>query len=109
MVEKRQSKRFTTHLKARYFREAQREDRTACTVINISRNGAGLEFYTSDDIDINTTITLELLLPGVANTIAIRGIVRWLRQGKKDSIGGMEVVSAEDKERLGELVDLIQG
>jgi hypothetical protein len=48
--ENRKSKRFPTHLKAHYFFKERSGKGKECVVINISLNGAGLEFYTAKQL-----------------------------------------------------------
>ena len=109
MEGKRKSRRFTTNLKAQYFLGDSKENEKECTVINISGNGAGLEFYTHENIDINTDIDLKIFAPEATNPIHVKGMLRWVKQGEKDFVGGVEVVLQSDKEKLAVLIGLILG
>lgn len=109
MEERRKSKRFTINLKAQYSQEERkgkgREGKgKECTVINISRTGAGLELYTSEKIIVGTTLFFEMFAPEVIGPTKVEGIVRWVKQGKKDFIGGIEVTSKSDKDKLEDLI-----
>lgn len=104
MEERRKSKRFTINLKAQYSQEERKGKGKECTVINISRTGAGLELYTSEKIIVGTTLFFEMFAPEVIGPTKVEGIVRWVKQGKKDFIGGIEVTSKSDKDKLEDLI-----
>ncbi|MCK5186944.1 MAG: PilZ domain-containing protein [Deltaproteobacteria bacterium] len=106
---KRKSKRFTTNLKAQYFLGESKGNGKECTVINVSGNGAGLEFYTHDKIGISTDLNLKIFAPKATDPINVKGILRWVKQGEKDFVGGVEVVLESDKEKLAVLIEFILG
>ena len=105
MEEKRKFRRFSTNLKAQYFLEESKENRKECTIINVSRNGAGLEFYTPERIGIGSNLILEIFAPKATDPVNVKGIVRWIRQGEKDFIGGIEVALKSYKEKLADLIN----
>jgi len=109
MEVKRKSKRFTTSLKAQYFFGESKGNGKECTIINVSSNGAGLEFYTQEKLGINTDLTLKIFAPKATDPINVKGILRWVKQGEKDFVGGVEVVLQSDKEKLAVLIELILG
>jgi len=104
MEERRKSKRFTINLKARYFLKGSKGNWEECTVINISHDGAGLEFYTSEKIVVGSTLFLEIFVPKVIEPINVEGVLRWVKQGKRDFIGGIEVTSKSDKDKVEVLI-----
>ena len=63
--ERRKSWRFPRHLKGFYYLDGVREEGKECTIINISLNGAGLEFYTLETINEQTKLSLEIFPPDV--------------------------------------------
>ena len=109
MEGKRKSRRFTTNLKAQYFLEESKRNGKECTIINVSSNGAGLEFYTHEKIAISTDIALKIFAPKATDPINVKGNLRWVKQGEKDFVGGVEVVLQSDKEKLAVLIELILG
>ena len=109
MERERKSRRFTTNLKAQYFLGESKGNGKECTVINVSSNGAGLEFYTHEKIGISTDLTLKIFAPKATDPINVKGILRWVKQGEKDFVGGVEVVLQSDKEKLAVLIELILG
>ena len=109
MEGKRKSRRFTTNLKAQYFVGESKGNGKECTVINVSGNGAGLEFYTHEKIGISTDLTLKIFAPKATDPINVKGILRWVKQGEKDFVGGVEVVLQPDKDKLAVLIEYILG
>ena len=109
MEGKRKSRRFTTNLKAQYFLGESKGSGKECTVINVSSNGAGLEFYTHEKIGISTNLTLKIFAPKETDPIHVKGMLRWVKQGEKDFVGGVEVVLESDKEKLAVLIGFILG
>ena len=98
--EDRRSWRFPTILKARYFFQEKKGEGKKCTVINISLNGAGLEFYSCDTISVNTKLFLEIIPPDGNETVNVEGIVRWVKQGRKDFVCGIKLTETLNKAKL---------
>lgn len=109
MEERRKTKRFATNLKAQYFLKARKVDGKECTVINISQCGLGLEFYTAEKIVAGSALLLEIFATEVMELTNVEGIVKWVKQGEKDFIGGIEVTSKSDKEKLTNLIKFTLG
>lgn len=102
--ENRKSTRFPTHLKAHYFLNERTGQGKDCVVINISLNGAGLEFYTAETISEASKLFLSIIAPHVNDTINAEGIVRWVKHGARDYVCGIKLTRNLDKaalERLG--------
>jgi len=109
MAEKRKSTRFPINLKAHYFPDDERENGKACTIINVSRDGAGLEFYTSEEITVGSTSLLEIFCPEITNSTNVEGVVKWVKRGKRDFIGGIEVTERSDEDKLANLLMYTMG
>ena len=102
--ENRKSTRFPTHLKAHYFLKERKGEGKECVVINISLNGAGLEFYTAETIRESSKLFLSIVPPRGNGTISAEGIVRWVKRGARDYVCGIELMRILDRialERLG--------
>ena len=102
--ENRKSTRFPTHLKAHYFLKERRGKGKECVVINISLNGAGLEFYTAETIGEASKLFLSIVPPQGNETISAEGIVRWVKHGARDYVCGIELTRSLDRialEKLG--------
>ena len=101
MEERRKSKsdRFATNLKAKYFlKESSRNE--ICTIVDISRNGAGLEFHTSKEIEIGSNLLLEIFIPNKIELTVAEGIVRWGEQRKEGFLVGIEATSRLDEDKF---------
>ncbi len=109
MAEKRKAKRFPINLKAHYFSSEERGNRKECTIINVSRNGGGLEFYTSEKIVVGSTPLLEIFCPEIKEATNVEGVVRWAQRGKRDFIGGIEVTARSDEDKLTNLLMYTMG
>ena len=103
MEQKRKYKRLPTNLKAEYSLTAGAAEGKQCTVINISLNGAGLEFYAHESVEIGTTLFLKIFDPDGEEAFDAEGIVRWSNQGEKDFVCGVELTTALDKFTLSTL------
>jgi len=108
MKDRRLSKRLPLNLKAQYFLKEKKGNGRECTVINISRNGTGLAFYTFEKIDIGSSLFLEIFDAATKEAISVKGVLRWFRQGKVDFVGGIEVTSQSDGKKLTDLIGLVQ-
>lgn len=103
MEQKRKYKRLPTNLKAEYSLTAGLAERMQCTVINISLNGAGLEFYAHEGVEVGTTLFLKIFDPEGKESFNAEGIVRWSKKGEKDFVCGVELTEVLDKFTLSTL------
>ena len=89
--EDRKSWRFPTTLKGLFFLNEKKGEGKECTIINISSNGTGLEFYTAEKIGVHSKVFLEIFLPDEEETFAVEGIIKWVKCGKMDCACGIEL------------------
>ena len=89
--ERRRSWRFPTMLKGHYFLEEKKGKGKECTIINISVNGAGIEFYTDETVSVNSKLFLEIFPPDEEESINVEGIIKWVKQGKMDCVCGIQL------------------
>jgi len=89
--ETRMSWRFPKSLKGLYFIHEKKGEGKDCTIINISLNGACLDFYTFDPISEKTKLILEILLADGKETLTIEGIVQWVQQERRHYICGIKL------------------
>lgn len=94
--ERSKSFRVPTSLKARYSLKNDRQEEKDCTVINISLNGAGLAFYTPENMEEGSRLSLKMVALEGKATITVDGIVRWVKQGKKDFLCGIKLLEVLD-------------
>jgi len=89
--ETRISHRFPTILRGFYFSEDKKGEGKECTIINISHNGAGVEFYTLETVHAKSKLSLEILPPDGKETVTVEGTIRWVKQGRKDCVCGIRL------------------
>ena len=97
MEQKRRFIRLSTNLRADYSLKGSESKGGNCTVINISLNGAGLEFYSSEGIDVGATLVLKIFDPEGTETVGVEGVVKWSKQGEKDFVCGVALTDVLDK------------
>jgi hypothetical protein len=98
--EYRNSWRFPKHLKGFYYLDEVKGEGKECTIINISINGAGLEFYTFETINEKTKLFLEIFPPDREEPVFVEGQIRWVKQGNKDCICGIQLTEKLDKDKM---------
>ena len=96
MEQKRRFIRLSTRLKAEYSLKGSGEG-GECTVINISPGGAGLEFYSSEPIDVGATLVLKIFDSEKKETVDAEGVVKWSKQGEKNFVCGVALTNVLDK------------
>ena len=97
MEQKRRFIRLSANLKADDYLKGSESEGGKCTVINISLNGAGLEFYSSERIDVGATLVLKIFDPEGTETVDVEGVVKWGKQGEKEFVCGVALTDALDK------------
>ena len=68
-----------------------------CTVINISPGGAGLEFCSSEPINVGATLVLKIFAPEGKDAVDTEGIIKWSKQGEKHFVCGVALTDVLDK------------
>ena len=101
MENKRRFSRIETLLEARYFQKGNKRGWGKCTIIDFSCNGMGIEFHTSEEINVGSTVHLEVFVPTEADPVCVEGELRWINQRRNDFVGGIEWCRI-NREALGE-------
>ena len=103
MENKRKYNRFPLNLKARYLQEDDHQEWKECSVVDISREGVGIEVYLRERISINSILHLEIIAPEKEKLIKASGFLMWIKEFKGNSkfnfIAGMELtkIDSDDK------------
>ena len=90
MEERRKFKRHQTRLKAQYYIKEENEGWEECTIIDVSHKGMGIVFLTRKEIEVSSTVLLEITLLTELEPIYIVGTLKWIKQEDRDFIGGIE-------------------
>lgn len=101
---KRAFVRVLTNLKAQYGLKDKRSRWKKCTIINIHHKGFGLEIHSIKKIKEGENLFFEIFLANKSAPIDIHGTVRWIKERKRYCIGGIQVASMQDEEKLTALV-----
>lgn len=101
MKDKRKYKRCSIDLTARYLQEDNQKEWKGCTVVNISREGFGVQAYPREILNIGSTLQIEIVVPTKDKPIEAEGILIWVNEPKEktDFAGGLKLakIDAEDK------------
>ena len=84
MENKRQFKRFSTKLDAKYSREDNPGKWKGCSVTNISRGGVGIIVHLQERIPTGLLVPLEIMLPPKEEPIKAIGVLRWIEKKGKE-------------------------
>ena len=99
--DKRKFKRFPINLDAKYLLEEDQRKWEGCTVINISREGMGIEVYLHERINIGSILQLKIIIPTNEEPIKATGILMWIKEPdeKMNFMGGIKFtdIDFEDK------------
>ena len=98
--ENRRSWRFPKHLKGFYYLDEAKGEGKECTIINISTNGAGMEFYTFETINEKTKLVLEIFPPDGEDVVTVEGKIRWVKRGRNDCVCGIQLTEKLDKDKM---------
>ena len=87
---RRKSFRIETQMDGLYSIRGKRGMWNKCTLINFSREGTGILFFTSETIDIGSTIHLKVEESPKSKAISIKGTLAWIKKEKEGFIGGIQ-------------------
>jgi len=90
MEKRRRFSRIDTLLEARYALKEGERGWGKCTIIDVSRRGMGVEFHTSEEINVGSTVYLEIFVPTEFKPVCVEGKLKWINQRKNDFVGGIE-------------------
>jgi hypothetical protein len=85
---KRRSYRISEELKAQYLLKGE-GDWKECIITDLSREGMGITFQTSEIIDIGTTIQLKIFASALSEPVNAIGVLKWIERREDHIIGGI--------------------
>lgn len=89
----RKWRRAAVQLPALYFIKGQSSRYMDCTILNLSRNGAGVLFPYSEPLKAKSSIFFELMVPNVFEQMSIRGELKNISKRNDGCVGGIEFAS----------------
>ena len=102
MEDRRKYRRFPIQLSARYLEENEKEWKE-CSVINISREGMGIEVYVSERIHIGSILQFEIVVPIKEEPIDVIGTLMWIKELKGNPrfnfVGGVMLITIDPEDK----------
>ena len=102
MDERRKFIRFPLELIARYS-ESEVKDWKECSVIDISREGMGINIYAREHINEGSILEMAITLPVQDDSIAVQGTLMWITELKDDPrfnyLGGIQLLSIKPEDK----------
>jgi len=96
MKDKRKSFRYSHQKTARYSSPDKRGTWQECSILNFSRHG--ISVIVREKITSDTSIFLEIPVPGEDDLVCLKGNVQWIKKRKRDYCGGIALNSVLDDE-----------
>jgi hypothetical protein len=96
MRERRECVRFSNQRKARYYSPGRRGKWQECSVIDFSRKG--ILVLVKENILADSTIFLEIPVPGEKTPVCVRGRLQWIEKKNNDFYGGIVLSTLLDDE-----------
>jgi len=103
LKDRRKFPRFDTELKAQFVSKESHRGGEECTIIDFSRKGMKAKVYTSEEINVGTTVLLEVFLPRELDPIDVKGTIKWVKQIENGYISGIELSKGLDEMKLSKL------
>ena len=101
-LNRRASDRYSTSLMAKYFIKNKSMRFEDCTVIDLSRTGAGIEFPSGETLTEGAEIFIELTVPDGFEQLHVKGTIQ--RVDSEQSVGGVRFCETLDKHTYFKLV-----
>ena len=79
MEDRRQFKRYPIQLSAKYLKESGDEWKD-CSIIDISSEGMRINVYSHEELHLNATLQLEIIVPTKEKSIKATGTSVWLKE-----------------------------
>ena len=98
MKREKKGQRIEIRKRARFTLKDEKSGWEDCTLLNLNLNlqGVGIRFHTTYDIKVNSIVIVDLSAGG-EESLSIIGLVRWIKKGEDDLIGGIELIGNIDK------------
>jgi hypothetical protein len=100
---RRQWRRKTVQIPAQYFIKNQSKRYLDCTVINLSRNGAAVQFPTFELLKAKAAIFLDIMVPKTFQQLTLRGELKIKYRNQTGLIGGIKFESLLQEDMFSKL------
>ena len=99
--ERRRFKRFPIKLNAKYLLGENHKKWKPFMVINISREGMGMEVYLQERIPIDSILQIEIIVPEKEKSVMAIGVLKWIRELEKkmNYLGGVDLTKIDSRDK----------
>jgi hypothetical protein len=102
-INPRKWRRAAVQLPAQYFIKGQSSRFMDCTIVNLSRNGAGVLFPLSESLRAKSSIFFEFVVPNTFVQLTVRGELKNKNSRNDGFVGGIEFASLLPEEMFARL------
>jgi len=95
--------RAAVQLPAQYFIKGLSSQYTNCTIVNISRKGAGVLFPFSEPLKERSSIFFEFIIPKTFEQMTVRGELKNKNRREEGLLGGIEFAALLPEEMFAKL------
>jgi len=99
----RKWRRAAVQLPAQYFIKGHSSRYMDCTILNLSRNGAGVLFPHSEPLKAKSSIFVEFVVPNTFEQLTVRGELKNKSSRNDGFVGGIEFDSLLPEEMFAKL------
>jgi len=95
--------RFPVRVRAHYSEENNEEEKTQCSIVNISREGMGVTVYLEAKLPLDAMLKFVVDVPDREKSVSFTGTLNWIKALKRDPDynykGGIKLtaIDSEDK------------
>ncbi len=82
-----------------YYLDEGRSSLERCTIIDVTREGMGIQFHTDENISVGSTVHLEIPVLTELAPVKVKGIVKWIAQRGNDVTGGIKMTDLKYRRR----------
>ena len=103
MKDRRKFIRFPVRVRAYYSEENNEEEKTQCSIVNISREGMGVTVYLEAKLSLDAMLKFVVDVPDREKSVSFTGTLNWIKALKRDPDynykGGINLtaIDSEDK------------
>jgi len=100
MKDKRKFKRFPVELDAKYSLEINQKEWKTCKVVNVGREGMGIEVHLQEKFQTGSLLKIEVLIPPRDEPVKAVGILRWIKDlvEEKCFLGGVQFTEIDPED-----------
>ena len=103
MKDRRKFIRFPVRVRAHYSEENNEEEKTQCSIVNISREGMGVTVYLEAKLSLDAMLKFMVDVPEIDKTVSFTGTLNWIKALKGDPDynykGGIKLTTIDPEDK----------